>query len=296
MTHDFKMPFADSGLDAREDARDPKSVETFLKDKTARATIFYQGKPALNDDFSLLYVKPQALKGANVFDPGPLFLGTDATGPVFAFSIEAPIDIAPEEAFHPLRMVGGKMPHADLGIAGRARSLLDWHRTHIFCAACGEKTYPQDSGLKRACGSCSTEHFPRVNPVVIMLVLDGENCLLGRGPGWPEGYYSALAGFVSPGESIEEACIREVNEEVGVHVRDVEYVFSQPWPFPSQLMMGLICHADDQKLTINKDEIEDAKWVTKDEVRAVFNKASDSFVRPPRVTIAHQLLKHWLAT
>lgn len=295
MTQTIPMPFANSGLDAREDARDEKSIQAFLKDKTARAIILHKGQPALNPDFSLLTIAPQDLKGANLFDPGPLFLGTDTTGPVFAFSIEAPIEIAPEESFQPLRMVGGKMPHSDLGIAGRARSLFDWHRTHLFCAACGQKTYPQQSGLKRACGTCATEHFPRVNPVVIMLVIKGDECLLGRGPGWPEGFYSALAGFVSPGESMEEACVREVFEEVGLKVRDIEYVFSQPWPFPSQLMLGLVCHTDEQDLKINKAEIEDAKWVTKDEVKAVFNKTGDSFVRPPRMTIAHQLLKQWIA-
>lgn len=301
MTQSFKMPdtalmpFANSGIDAREESRSPEAVGAFLKDETARAAIYFEGKPALNEDFTLKLVKLSALKGANIFDPGPLFLGTGATGPLFAFSLEKPIDLTPVDCFHSLRTVGGKMPHAELSIAGRGRALLDWHRTHLFCASCGKNTYPKQSGLKRECNSCKTEHFPRVNPVVIMLITEGERCLLGRGPDWPDGFYSALAGFVSPGESIEEACAREVHEEVGIRVKNIEYVFSQPWPFPSQLMLGLICEAESSKITVNKTELDDAKWVSKDEMRAVFDKTGDAFTRPPRITIAHQLMKYWLA-
>jgi len=145
------------------------------------------------------------------------------------------------------------------------------------------------------CNSCQTDHFPRVNPVVIMLIIRGNQCLLGRSPGWPEGAYSALAGFVSPGESLEEACIRETKEEVGIDVTDVNYVFSQPWPFPSQLMMGLTCHTEQKKITLNPDELEAANWFSKDVVRDVFNKQSEAFLRPPRFTIAHHLLRYWLS-
>ena len=119
--------------------------------------------------------------------------------------------------------------------------------------------------------------------------------MLGRGLGWPEGAFSALAGFVEPGESIEEGVAREVLEESGVKVRDVSYIASQPWPFPSQLMIGLICQTEETKLTINPDELETAKWFSKDEVQAVFNKTGDAFLRPPRFTIAHHLLRHWLS-
>jgi len=128
-----------------------------------------------------------------------------------------------------------------------------------------------------------------------MLILRGDNCLLGRSEGWPEGAYSTLAGFVSPGESIEEACIRESKEEVNVDVRNVEYVFSQPWPFPSQLMIGLTCETDDEAFTVNPNELEKAQWFTKDEVKAVFAKESQVFLRPPRFTIAHHLLKRWIS-
>ena len=127
-----------------------------------------------------------------------------------------------------------------------------------------------------------------------MLVLSGDKVLLGRSPGWPEGFMSALAGFVSPGETIEEATIRETFEEVGINVTNVKYLFSQPWPFPSQLMMGISCDAQAEEITLNEAELEEAKWFTKDEVKAVFAKKGDAFMRPPRFTIAHQLLRHWI--
>lgn len=289
------MPFTGSGVDVREDDRDPDSLRAFADNQSARAIVFHKGQPALTPDMALQTFKLDALIGTNLFDPGPMFLGTDEQGPLFAFNVEDPTSVATEEAFQPLRMVGGRLPAKDLAIAGRARSLFDWHHNHLFCAKCGTPSAPAESGMKRVCPSCKAEHFPRVNPVAIMLIIYEDACLLGRGHGWPDGYYSALAGFVSPGESLEEACIREVKEEVDVDVRNVEYVFSQPWPFPSQLMMGLICYADNRKFTVNPKEIEAAKWVSKDEVRAVFNKTGDAFMRPPRVTIAHQLLKHWIA-
>jgi len=127
-----------------------------------------------------------------------------------------------------------------------------------------------------------------------MLVINGDDCLLGRGHNWPEGAYSALAGFVSPGETLEEGCAREIMEEVGVKIKNPRYIFSQPWPFPSQLMMGLICETDERELTIDKNEIEEAKWFSREEVEAVFAKRSEVFRRPPRFTIAHHLLQHWL--
>ena len=151
-----------------------------------------------------------------------------------------------------------------------------------------------DGGAKRTCPHCETEHFPRVNPVVIVLVTHEDKTLLGRGPGWPDGAMSTLAGFVSPGETIEEAAKREILEEVGIDTDNYTYLFSQPWPYPSQLMIGLSCTAKSDKLSINKVELEDAKWYSRDEVAAVMNKTGDAFLRPPRVTIAHQLLTHWL--
>lgn len=174
-----------------------------------------------------------------------------------------------------------------------ARSVLDWHSRHGFCANCGAPTAMIRAGWARKCGGCGAEHFPRVDPVVIMLVEHEGRALLGRGKGWPEGRYSALAGFVEPGESIEEAVAREVFEEAGVRVGRVRYVASQPWPFPSSLMMACVAVAEDDTLKIDPNELEDAIWVPRDDVRAVMAGEPGPFLPAPPYAIAHTLLTEW---
>lgn len=189
-----------------------------------------------------------------------------------------------------------QLPPAELALFGGARSIADWHARHRFCAQCGGPTTIAKGGWQRSCEACEAQHFPRVDPVAIMLV-EHDGCLLvGRGRGWPERSYSALAGFIEPGESIEEAVNREVLEEVGVGVRDVTYIASQPWPFPSQLMIGCHGYADRRELTIDETEIEDARWFTREDVAdAIANpRDAESFLPPPRTAIAHHLLQHWL--
>jgi NAD+ diphosphatase len=176
-----------------------------------------------------------------------------------------------------------------------ARSVLDWHARHRFCANCGVSTAPFRAGWGRKCGSCATEHFPRVDPVVIMLAEHDGRALLGRQAAWPQGRYSALAGFLEPGESVEEAVAREIWEEAGVRVRGVRYVASQPWPFPSQLMIACVAEAEDDALTLDKTEIEDAIWVPRELVRAVLAGESGPFQAPPPYAIAHTLLQRWSA-
>jgi NAD+ diphosphatase len=177
-----------------------------------------------------------------------------------------------------------------------ARSLIDWHGRHGFCANCGTASIAFRAGWGRRCPACATEHFPRVDPVVIMIAEHDGCALLGRGPGWPEGRYSALAGFVEPAESVEEAVAREIAEEAGVVVADVRYVASQPWPFPSQLMIACIATADNDALTIDRNELEDAIWVTRDEVRAALAGDTARFRAPPAYAIAHTLLTRWAAS
>jgi NAD+ diphosphatase len=189
-----------------------------------------------------------------------------------------------------------QLPPAELALYGGARSIADWHARHRFCAQCGSRTQIAKGGWQRGCPSCKAQHFPRVDPVAIMLVEHEGSLLVGRGRGWPEGSYSALAGFVEPGESIEEGVKREVWEEVGVRVRDVSYIASQPWPFPSQLMIGCHAFADSRELTIDETEIADARWFTRAEVaQALANPKDSTPFRPPLATaIAHHLLRHWL--
>lgn len=174
-----------------------------------------------------------------------------------------------------------------------ARSLIDWHSRHRFCANCGHPTEVFRAGWGRHCLSCSTEHFPRVDPVVIMIAEHDGRALLGRGKGWPPRRYSALAGFLEPGESIEEAVAREIAEEAGVSVRDVRYVASQPWPFPSSLMIACVATADAAAITLDETELEDATWVPRDVVRAVLAGGEGPFLPPPPYAIAHTLLTVW---
>jgi NAD+ diphosphatase len=174
-----------------------------------------------------------------------------------------------------------------------ARSLILWHARHGFCANCGHATEPFRAGWGRRCGSCGTEHFPRVDPVVIMIAEHDGRALLGRGKGWPPGRYSALAGFVEPAESIEEAVAREIREESGVVVHNVRYVASQPWPFASSLMIACVATADDPTITLDTNELEDAIWVPRDEVARVLAGGEGPFLPPPPYAIAHTLLTEW---
>ena len=174
-----------------------------------------------------------------------------------------------------------------------ARSVLDWHVRHGFCANCGTPTQVFRAGWGRKCPSCDADHFPRVDPVVIMIAEHEGRALLGRQASWPAGRYSALAGFLEPGESIEEAVAREIKEEAGVTVRDVRYVSSQPWPFPSQLMIACVGVADDDAITIDTNELEDAIWVSREDVRNVLAGGDGPFLTPPPFAIAHTLLTHW---
>ena len=187
----------------------------------------------------------------------------------------------------------------ELAAYGGARALVSWHARHRFCAVCGGGTVLAKGGWQRTCDTCTTDHFPRVDPVTIMTVEHEGRLLLGRQPRFPAGRYSALAGFVEPGETIEEAVARETFEEAGVRVRDVTYVASQPWPFPSSLMIGCHAFADDPAITIDVTELEDARWFTREEVvdaleAVAVGEAGRAFGAPPKYAVAHKLLQWWV--
>lgn len=294
MSNSFIMPFAGNDLEACEHERSDAELQGYINDPRTKAILLDQGRPALLPDGGLKFVSVKDLVGQNIADPGPLFLGKQNGVPIFAFTISSENDLTEMDSFHDMRVVAAQLSPTELALAGQAKSLFDWHTDHKFCAKCGAGSRGNRGGTVRKCDSCGADHFPRVNPVTIMLVINGDECLLGRGHGWPEGSYSALAGFVSPGETIEEGCAREIFEEVGLRISNPQYIFSQPWPFPSQLMIGLICETDERELVIDKKEIEDAQWFSRKTVEAVFAKRSEAFKRPPRFTIAHQLLRHWL--
>ena len=189
-----------------------------------------------------------------------------------------------------------RLSAGDLALYGGARSIVDWHARHRFCANCGQPTVSAKGGWQRDCGACGASHFPRVDPVAIMLVEYEGRLLLGRQARFPPRSYSALAGFIEPGETLEEAVAREVLEEAGVRVERVRYLASQPWPFPSQLMLGCIGFAMDDRLTIDAAELEDARWFTRAEVAEAIERGADStsFVPPPKQAIAYEMLRWWL--
>jgi NAD+ diphosphatase len=183
----------------------------------------------------------------------------------------------------------------EAALYGGARSLVDWHDRHQYCARCGAQTHPVKAGWSRRCGTCSAEHFPRTDPVVIMLAEYEGKVLIARNARFPPRRFSALAGFVEPGETIEEAVRREVWEECGVRCGRVDYLFSQPWPFPSQLMIACVAQALGDALTLDEQEIAEAIWVSRDEVRAALAEDENAaFLPPSSVAVANHMLRHWL--
>jgi len=209
-------------------------------------------------------------------------------------------EIATGGKFRDLRVIAYKLnaPMGDqgsLGMAAQAKSMLNWHDSHQHCAACGGETHMIKAGYERVCPSCDTHHFPRTDPVVIMLGVRGDKAMIGRGPQLPKGMFTALAGFMEPGESIEEAVRRELMEETGVIVGDVQYITSQPWPYPSSLMIG--CHAEIISGEGIPDgvEVEDVRWVTREEARTALKEhREDMFRLSPQYAIAHQLIQAWI--
>jgi NAD+ diphosphatase len=230
-----------------------------------------------------------------------IFLGLNRDVPHFAIDVSSAPDpsgdgvLAGLGLFADLRTVAEEIDPGDAAILAQAKSLIDWHQRHGFCANCGGETESADAGYKRYCQACNTEHFPRTDPVVIMLALHGDSCLLGRQAKWPDGFYSALAGFVEPGETIEEAVARELTEEAGIKIGDVLFHSTQPWPYPSSLMIGCYARALTTEVTVDMTELSDARWFTRAEVRAALERKGGGDLRiPPPLAIAHQLVKSWI--
>jgi len=275
--------FSGAGLDRADLLRSqPERIAELARDPSARQLQWLDGFPALDSGGRLSWGK--------VDDPS-LFLGLDAGAPRFtSLTTHSPADI--RAAFHLLALLDPN----EAAIFAAALSLTNWHRRHQFCASCGQPSAIVRGGWSRKCESCGTEHFPRVDPVVIMLAEHDGHLLLGRQPHYPPNRYSALAGFVEAGETIEAAVARELQEEAGIAVSDVTYVASQPWPFPSSLMIGCTARALDDSLTIDTTELDDARWFTRDEVAAALAGAPDAaFLPPPPYAIARTLLENWLA-
>lgn len=227
-----------------------------------------------------------------VDDQDLIFLGLFRNCPAFALAIDRDKNqpFAEFGEFQSLRSLGTRLPLDEANLVAHARALVLWHASQLYCGICGSPSQAEAGGNSRRClnKSCGREIFPRTDPAIIVLVHDGERCLLGRQQDWPEDRYSTIAGFVEPGESLEDSIRREVYEETNVRVGAVHYHSSQPWPFPSSLMLGFIAEATSSDIVLNDGELEDARWFTREELRSDFPKL------PFRISIARRLVDHWI--
>ncbi|MFC0238833.1 NAD(+) diphosphatase [Rhodopseudomonas telluris] len=247
---------------------------------------------------ALLTIKEAISLGANA---GTIFLGLRDGAAVFGMGIGAPaaekLIGRPDAGLAELRGMAmqGVLPPDQLAAIAVAKSLVNWHQRHGFCANCGARTSMSQGGWKRDCPSCKAEHFPRTDPVVIMLVTAGEKCLLGRQKQFPPGMYSCLAGFVEAAETIEDAVRREIFEESGIRCSDVRYYMTQPWPYPSSLMIGCTAIATSEDITVDLTELEDARWFSREEATLMIKREHpDGLAGPHPFAIAHHLVGRWL--
>jgi len=232
-------------------------------------------------------------------DEETVFLGVIDGRACFALDLAADDPRLPQLERHgrftELRSIGPLMADAELSVLSYARGMCHWHRRHLFCGACGHRTAAARGGHVRRCtnDACGIHHFPRTDPAIIVLVNDGDRCLLGRKPEWPEGRFSTIAGFVEPGEAVEQAVVREVNEETGIEVAEVSYHSSQPWPFPASVMLGFhACAAGSRSIELVDGELEDARWFSRGEVGRALER-SGPLRLPPRISIARRLIEDW---
>lgn len=318
MKHAEQVTFGGSALDrAGEIRNDRDAVEAARNDPDARAVLMWRGKPLIQKERPASLVRlPLDHPILRDAEADTILLGREDGAARFAFDLSgwAPENIDhsqlgafldPSEQQHPelpetmvfaeLRRVMTWLSPRDAELAATVKAVQSWHLSHGFCARCGAASNITQAGWQRVCPACNTSHFPRTDPVVIMLITLGNSVLMGRSPGWPEGMYSLLAGFVEPGETLEAAVRREVFEESGVEVGQVSYLASQPWPFPASLMFGCQGVAVSHKITIDPVEIEDAMWVSREEMMDVFAGDHPKILPARKGAIAHFLLENWLA-
>ena len=309
------VTFGGSGLDRAGQLRgDAARIAALAADPAALVLPLWRGKP--------LHAGPGRLGWLGLRHPGleaaaeePIFLGLDEAGPRFALDLSAwvpPVDPGETDRFadateqhHPdfpadhhfaeLRQSMTRLSPRDAELAATARALVMWHARHRFCANCGAPSLPAKAGWQRDCPACGAGHFPRTDPVVIMAITHGNDLLVGRSPGWPEGMYSLLAGFIEPGETVEAAVRREVFEEAGIRVGAVGYVVSQPWPFPASLMLA--CHgtAESREIAVDAEELEDARWVSRETMLDVVSGADRTMTAARPGAVARFVIERWLA-
>jgi NAD+ diphosphatase len=297
--------FAGNPLDrASEKRADTAWLAAARADKGSRVLPLWKLQPLLlgpedsKRSTELGFVEGALASGLGATDATEVFLGLEGTTAYFARDISAlPDPLAAALAglghFRDARAAAALLPLQQVAIMGQAKALLDWHKRHGFCSQCGAATLASEGGYRRVCSRCQTEHFPRTDPAVIMLVTARDHCLLGRNKRFAGGHYSTLAGFVEPGETIEEAVRREVFEEVGVRVNGVRYFATQPWPFPFSLMIGCFAEAETQDISVDGSEILTARWFDRETVRRLIGGQSNEISLPRREAIAFHLIRTW---
>ncbi|MGY3438658.1 MULTISPECIES: NAD(+) diphosphatase [unclassified Marinovum] len=316
MRHAETVTFGGSALDRAAEIRsDAEAIAAARADTKSRAVLLWRGKPLIDAEDRLVQLP---LDHAALRDAGPdaILLGRDDGRHVFAFdlspwepealddatlglfvdqSIQRHPALPDSHGFAELRTIMTRLSPRDAELAASAKAIFGWHESHRFCSRCGDPSEISCAGWQRTCPTCNGHHFPRTDPVVIMLITEGNSVLMGRSPGWPEGMYSLLAGFVEPGETMEAAVRREVMEEAGIPVGAVDYLASQPWPFPASLMLGCRGEALGREITLDPVELEDAMWVSREDIATAF-AGEHPVLKPARKgAIAHFLLRNWLA-
>lgn len=298
----YNHTFAGNPLDRASDRRaDQAWLAERLAEPGSLAVALWNGRPLVETGEKGPQIAYLRADMAHELAGGPerlLFMGLWQETAVFALDLEGGADPAegPLQGlgrFEDLRGVALALPAADAGILATAKAMFEWRRKHRHCANCGEPSLVADGGWKRVCPACQAEHFPRTDPVVIMLAVCGERCLLGRQAIWPAGMFSALAGFVEPGESLEEACARELMEEAALKTLSVRYHSTQPWPYPSSLMIGLIAEVENEDASPDQTELEEVRWFSREEARALLAGEIKGVWAPPPLAIAHHLVKAW---
>ncbi len=305
----FQNTFAGNPLDRASDRRaKPEWIAEQLASPESLGLALWNGRPFVEPSpkgeggdggLQIAYLPAKLVSELAGGTERLLFMGLWKETAVFAVDLEDVADPAegPLQGFgkfEDLRAVALKLPATEAAIVATAKQMFEWRRRHRHCAVCGQASEATDGGWKRKCPSCETEHFPRTDPVVIMLPYHGDRCMLGRQEAWPKGMFSALAGFLEPGESIEEACARELNEEAGLHAVKVRYHSTQPWPYPSSLMIGLIAEAEDEEGAPDQTELSEVRWFTREEAKKLIAGKIDGTFAPQRLAIAHQLIKAWV--
>jgi NAD+ diphosphatase len=286
----FAGPYLDRAAHLRQD---PDWFAAALADERSRVIPVWNSRNLIaeGDIPRAVYWELSRIPAELRTDADLILLGRFGETSFFTYEIDSiePPPSPPGTRFEDLRLVAAVLPIDEAGLLGYARAIVSWRRRHRFCGTCGAKTVPAKSGHVLVCSdpSCRHEQFPRIDPAIIVLVSDGERALLGRQASWPLGRYSTIAGFVEPGESLEDAVAREVLEETGIEVDQIEYHSSQPWPFPSSLMLGFTAHALTTVVRLNDDELEDARWFERADI------ASNATLLPPRQSISFRLIEHW---